>query len=154
MSETISRRSPASSQSGLTLVETLVALFLVSVVVVSLTALFTQSMRTNYRSRAATDATTIARSKVEELRALPFDAAQLDTGGALDPNAPQTGYWDGLDADGMPVSGNAVFTRLWQVVLPDVTNPDLKQITVFVRFDSPLVAQPITVQTTTLVSRV
>lgn len=134
-----------SNNSGFSLVETVVALGLLTGAVISLAQLFAISTESNLGSRTRTYAVVLAQQKLEQLRGLtygfgedglPLTDVESDTsasvatatGGtglspspasALDENTP--GYVDYLDGFGAPLGagpqppGGAVYTRRWSI---------------------------------------
>jgi Tfp pilus assembly protein PilV len=65
------------SEAGVSLVETLVALLILSFVSVSTLAMFSQGMRLNRAGSDYTSITNIAKDKIEELLSLPYVNADL-----------------------------------------------------------------------------
>jgi type II secretory pathway pseudopilin PulG len=141
-----------ASQSGFSLVETLVATTLMATAIVTLAQLFALSTRTNVSSHNTTFAAVLAQQKMEELRALSwgFDTQGLpisDTGSntAVSPitatggtglkpspsaalQEDTTGYVDYIDAYGNKVSKTdtpetVVYARRWSIT-PLPTNPN------------------------------
>jgi type II secretory pathway pseudopilin PulG len=130
-------------ESGFSLIETLIALGLVTGAVIALAHLFALSTSSNLDSKSMTYAAVLAQQKVEELRALAFgfgadglsvtdiesdtasDATTGGTGlspspmGALGQNTP--GYVDHLDGSGSKLGGGvappggAMYTRRWSI---------------------------------------
>ena len=65
------------SEAGVSLVETLVALLILSFVSVSTLAMFSQGMRLNKAGSDYTSITNVAKDKIESLLSLPYAAADL-----------------------------------------------------------------------------
>jgi len=146
-------RSRFSSESGFSLIETLVATGLLATAVVTLAQLFAVSTRSNLGSRNTTYAAVLAEQKMEELRALTwgFDTSGLPvtdittdttanpetpvggTGLAPSPttalNENTLGWVDYVDGFGNKLGGGttppagAIWTRRWSV-MPLPTNPN------------------------------
>ena len=150
------RKSPPrsfhpSSQAGLTLIETVIAiamLFVASGGIMSMAIVAT--LTTENQGHLAARTTEYAQDKLEQLIALPYNDTQINTtvfpaaatggtgmavGGSSDPAAPANGYVDYLCLDGNLAgtggctAGNWYYIRVWQISLPAGTT-DLKQITV------------------------
>jgi hypothetical protein len=141
-------RKKMSDESGLTLVETLTALLILLVGLLSLAQVlaFTLAVSKTH-GRDSSKATAAAHDKMEELTDLRFDdtttnltvnapytsdGVGLTAGGSIPPAAPVAGYVDYLDNEGArTTSGNSAYTRQWQVI-DDATVTDLKRIVVTV----------------------
>ena len=132
--------------SGLTLVETLIALVILSAGLLSLAQVLAFSVAASKtHGRDATKATASAHDKMEELIALQFDdtstnltvappftndGAGLTAGGSIPPAEPVEGYVDYLDTAGNRINdANAAFTRQWQII-DDAGGADMKRIIV------------------------
>ena len=61
------------SETGFTLIEAMIAMFVTVVGLVSIAGMFTMAMKTNASSRNLTTATTFAQDKLEQLGALSFE---------------------------------------------------------------------------------
>jgi type IV pilus assembly protein PilV len=96
---------------GFTLIEVLIAVFLLSAAFLSAAALTTTVVKGNASSQTLTTATTLAKDKIEELKA---DAYTSLSGGT-----------DAWNAEG--TTGGTYYTRTWTV-----TGTDPKTITVIV----------------------
>lgn len=139
------------SQSGISILETMIAVAVLLVVSVGILSMAMVSMTTteNQGHRAARTAE-YAQDKAEQLLSLPYTDQLSDTtvfpttfgtgtgltvGGSSDPNAPVAQYVDYLDANGnLLASGGGApagwfYERVWQVSTPAGTT-NLKQITV------------------------
>lgn len=68
------------SQSGFSLIEVLAALFILSLVALSVLALLTRSMQLNMTGRDYNSLVNLARNKLEELTAVPYNDADLTPG--------------------------------------------------------------------------
>jgi pilin/secretion family protein with methylation motif len=73
-------RRSGQRQTGLTLVELLVAFALLGFVLLAITPLFTASVRSNYAGNEYTSIHVLARDRLERLMSLPFSDAQLAPG--------------------------------------------------------------------------
>jgi prepilin-type N-terminal cleavage/methylation domain-containing protein len=69
-----------SSERGVTLVELLIALALLSFILLGIAPLFMSSVKANYSGNEYTSIHNMARDRLEALMALPFNAPQLDPG--------------------------------------------------------------------------
>lgn len=105
-----SRNEPASgpANAGFTLVELLIAMFLMTIIALALAQMVGVSVATNRASTDYVEATYAATDKMEELR--DIDYVTLAAGGSLD--ADIGGFSDILDIDG---DGNNDYTRRWLV---------------------------------------
>jgi Tfp pilus assembly protein PilW len=68
------------AERGLTLVELLIALGLLSFILLGIAPLFLSSVKANYSGNEYTSIHNMARDRLEQLMALPFNAPQLDPG--------------------------------------------------------------------------
>jgi type II secretory pathway pseudopilin PulG len=135
------------SQSGISILETMIAVVILLVVSVGILSMAMVSMTTteNQGHRAARTAE-YAQDKAEQLLSLSYQdktvfpttfgtGTGLTVGGSSDPNAPVAQYVDYLDANGnLLASGGAApagwfYERVWQISTPPGT-ANLKQITV------------------------
>src|SRR6266849_2009639 len=151
------RKSPHSSfhrlsQSGMSLLETLIAIALLLIAtggIMSIAVVATST--TENQGHLSARATEYAQDKMEQLISLAYGDSTTDTtvfpstntggtglaiGGSSDPNAPAAGYVDYLDKSGNPLSiaGGAApatwyYIRVWQISTP-AGSTNLKQITV------------------------
>jgi|SRR6266849_5848922 len=151
------RKSPHSSfhrlsQSGMSLLETLIAIALLLIAtggIMSIAVVATST--TENQGHLSARATEYAQDKMEQLISLSYGDSTTDTtvfpannaggtglsiGGSSDPNAPVAGYVDYLDRSGNPlaVGGGAApagwyYVRVWRISAPAGTS-NLKQITV------------------------
>jgi hypothetical protein len=122
-----------SDESGMTLVETMIALLILLVGLLSMAQVlaFTVVASKTY-GRDGTKTTASAHDKMEELTGLkftdtttnvtvnsPFPAGGygLRAGGSIPPLMPAPGYADYLDTVGArTTAGNAAYTRQWQII--------------------------------------
>ena len=144
-----SRLTP-HAEEGTTLIETLIALFVLGIAVSGLLGMVTMTAKlTEDQGHLAARATEYAQDKMEQLLALaygdvtsntavfpatPNGGTGLAVGGSSDAAAPAGGYVDWLDGSGnlLAVNGTAApngwfYKRVWQVTNPSA---NLKQITV------------------------
>jgi type IV pilus modification protein PilV len=85
-------------ESGFTLLEVLVTIVIISIALWALSALQTASIGTNYTSRRMSQATMLAQDKLEELKALAWNDAQLaDTQDNYKLDSNEDGKADGFD---------------------------------------------------------
>ena len=92
-----------TNQQGSSLVEVMVALFLIGICLLAVAPMFVSSMKQDAAGADISRASTRATARMELLRTLPFHA--LDSGGSL--TASVAGYMDETDAD---------VTVRWQIV--------------------------------------
>ena len=88
-------------QAGFSLVETLVALLLLSFGLLAVATLFFQALRQNAVSADAGTAAAAAASQLERLRLLDYDSAEMAPGGSLtaDTSAGGIDYFDASSPD-------------------------------------------------------
>lgn len=77
-----SRTADARRQRGMSLIEVLVAVLIMTVVALGIIPLFTRSMRQNREGSNYTNLTNVARGALEEVKGLDFNAPQLQIAGA------------------------------------------------------------------------
>ena len=70
--------TPLKNEQGFTLIEALIALFVLTVGVLGMMTLQTTAIRSNYRASTMTTASTVAAGQLEQLRALPFTSGPLN----------------------------------------------------------------------------
>ncbi len=155
------------NKGGFSLIETMIAMFIMVFALISLAQLMALAIVVNKnQGRDATKATGFAHDKMEELTGLAFTdtttnvsvspfsvtaSTGLSAGGNLPPTAPAANYSDTLDQFGArtTIPGSIAFTRQWQITNVNAT---LKQITVAVTsnksFRSGNGALPVTVSVT------
>jgi type II secretory pathway pseudopilin PulG len=143
------RRLPHGSQSGMSLLETVIALAILVVVTVGIMGLGVVALTTTEnQGHLAARTAEYAQDKMEQLMSLAWGDTTSDTttfpstssggtglsiGGSSDPSSPVTtpgtGYVDYLDASGQPTtsSGNWYYMRVWQISSYSAT---VKQLTV------------------------
>ncbi|MBN2243357.1 MAG: prepilin-type N-terminal cleavage/methylation domain-containing protein [Acidobacteria bacterium] len=139
-------RRKFSGQSGMTLVESLMAIVILLVGLLAMAQALTFSvLASKTHGRDATKATASANDKMQELTGLQFNDTTTDitvnppypatgtgltAGGSIPPAAPLAGYADYLDASGArTTAGDAVFTRQWRIA-DDPSGAPLKTISV------------------------
>lgn len=144
-------RNKMSDESGLTLVETLIAILILTVGLLSLAQVLAYTLAASKtHGRDSSKATASAHDKMEELTNLQFDdtttnitvnipytndGVGLTAGGSIPPAAPVAGYVDYLNVSGFRTTlGNALYTRQWQII-DDGSVTDLKRIIVTVTSD-------------------
>lgn len=94
------------TEAGFTLIESLVAIIVLSFGIIAITNLMTVAASSNAVANQSTAAATIATREMERLKALPFVDACLDEGGDLDDNVPDVAVPPALTAaDGTCVAG-------------------------------------------------
>jgi prepilin-type N-terminal cleavage/methylation domain-containing protein len=120
-------RKKSSAESGFTLVESLIAILILTTGLLSLAQVLTFTvMASKTYGQDAAKITAAAQDKMEELTNLDFtdtttnltvdppyttDGVGLTEGGSIPPTTPATGYVDYLDASGARTTAdNAVFT--------------------------------------------
>lgn len=144
-------------QSGVSLLETTIAMSVLLIATVGIMTLAVVAMTTTEnQGHLAARATEYAQDKLEQLISLAYNDCDpsgcsdttvfptansggtgLKVGGSADPNAPVTGYVDYLDTSGNPLTlgaggaapSNWYYIRVWQISTPAGTS-NLKQITV------------------------
>ena len=154
------------NKGGFSLIETMIAMFIMVFALISLAQLMALAIVVNKnQGRDATKATGFAHDNMEELTGLAFTdtttnvsvspfsvtaSTGLSAGGNLPPTAPAANYSDTLDQFGArtTIPGSIAFTRQWQI-----TNVNaMKQIAVAVTsnksFRSGNGALPVTVSVT------
>ena len=156
-----------TTQAGMSLVETLIALALLLIVSAGIMSVAGVAMSTTEnQGHLASRTAEYAQDKMEQLLALNYLDVSTDTtvfpavinpgvgqglaaGGGLNPNAPVAGYGDYVDISGNPVAATAKwqYVRVWQITAN--ATDDLKTITVLtqVRAD---IGQPANLPRTTV----
>ena len=147
------KRTKAGSESGVTILETMIASVILLVGIVGVTGLLTVAVIQNQdQGQDLTRTTMYAQDKMDQLMALNFTDNYTDTtvypsvafggqglGGVMagsttvggtNPASPQAGYVDYLDGTGKPLANStgAFFVRLWSISTNAGAN--LKTITV------------------------
>lgn len=116
----MNRRPPIlTNPAGLTLIELLVAFALLGTAVTSLFLLGSTSAQGNVRSKEHSAAASLAIAKIEQLKNLPFDHAEVSSG--TDGGA--------LDAAG---DSGGTFARNWTVTSATVSGVPAKNVSVTV----------------------
>jgi hypothetical protein len=145
------------SDSGTTLIETLIALSILATAVAGLLGMVTVTAKlTEDQGHLAARATEYAQDKMEQLLTLaygdttsntavfpatPAGGTGLGIGGSSNPTAPAAGYVDWLDVDGNLLISNGTtapagwfYKRVWQVS-PGGLNLKRITVTAIVKFD-------------------
>jgi type II secretory pathway pseudopilin PulG len=155
-------------ETGLTLIETMVAAVVLLIGVVAMMGMFGVAVSQNQgQGRLAVQTATYCQNKLQDLSSLKFTDSTTDTTvwppagsggtglcgalaagsvcGSIDPGAPGAGFIDYLDANGNRVGTEAAarFIRQWQIT-SDATGT-LKTITVYTRAVAPSPPAPPTV---------
>jgi hypothetical protein len=99
---------PTSDQSGSSLVESLVALFLISMILTGIAQMIGFTMLAHRVSEDLTAATVLAEDMLEQLKNTDYDT--LTAGGSTVADA--AGFFDNPDVDG---SGTPDYSRRWQI---------------------------------------
>lgn len=94
---------------GFTLLEILIAIFILSVALLGLASVTTMIIKGNASNKTLTVATTLAKDKLEELRSLPLTGT--GTGTTIPSSHSGTDYWGANQ--GAATSSNPYFTRSW-----------------------------------------
>ncbi len=98
------------NENGFTLIEALIALFVLTVGVLGMMTLQTSAISSNYQANTMTNAVSLATDRLEQLRSLSFNAANLNLANSPYTNIdPVTGYtvtWT-VTAAPAPMAGNA-----------------------------------------------
>lgn len=124
-------RPRAPRQAGFTLVEAMVALMVFTVGALGLLTMTYSSHQGVTTAEDVTNATALARSKLDELVRLAYNDTNLDAGGHDDGTT-------NMDETGTPTAGvfgadDGNFARSWDVAIPDA-NEQFKTIAVRVRW--------------------
>lgn len=102
------KNAPTKAQRGLTLIEVIIALFVLLVGLVSTIVVFMMATRANTLAQQIANGTTASLDKMEQLRNLDFDTdPSIQPGGDLENNAPN--YSD------LYTAGAFTYGRRWQV---------------------------------------
>ncbi len=138
----------SKNNSGMTLIESLIAMTILLVGLLSMAQVLAVSViASKTHGRDAGKTTAAAREKMEELNSLDFsdtsanvtqnapfpsDGVGLTAGGSIHPADPVQGYCDYLnETGGRMTSGSPSYTRQWQII-DDAANPNVKTIAVSV----------------------
>ncbi len=140
------------SESGMTMVESLIAILILLAGLLTMAQVLAFSVLASKNfGRDSGKATILAHDRMERLTGLVYTDAQLNAGGSVYPVDPVTGYSDNLKADGsLATSGISYYTRQWQII--DRTTPQRKTIIVSVRSNKSF--QYGTTPSTTLVTEI
>jgi len=95
--------------SGFTLVEALVAMFVTTLILLTIAELLVTGLYVHRSASDVTETTALAQERLEELRNRPYHL--LASGGSIAVNS--AGFSENLDIDG---DGNNDYSRRWQVV--------------------------------------
>jgi hypothetical protein len=156
------RKKGTLSQSGVTIIETMVAAVVLLIVVTGVLPVFIIGFQsTEQQGDIATRTTEYAQDKMELLMNLAFTDSTTNTTsatypapiiggpglggvmgpsttvGSIPPAAPVVGYVDYLDANGNPLgptAAGAFYTRQWSILTDSAATPTLKTITVVVTY--------------------
>jgi prepilin-type N-terminal cleavage/methylation domain-containing protein len=121
-----------SSQKGFTLIEIMIAIFLLAVALLGLASVTTMVIKGNAFGKTSTTATTLVKDKMEELKAMTYST--LPTGTLID--------YASADGTVQTSSAGAYYTRSWTTVPGTGTNT----ITVNVTWPSNRSVQLITIR--------
>jgi hypothetical protein len=145
--ECVKMKENASDESGITLIETIIALLILLAGLLSMAQVLAFGViASKTYGRDATKTTAAAHDKMEELMSLRFsdittnlaveppftnDGQGLKIGGAIPPAAPADGYSDYLDFSGLRTTADndPAYARQWKI---EKTSDTLKKITVVV----------------------
>lgn len=119
-----SRAERRSTESGLTLIELLLALALLSFVLLGIAPLFLSSMKSNYSANEYTSIHILARDRLEQLMSKPFNDASLSVGVHGNDQAPKLPD----PATGIPPAAGGVdnpFTITYQVLQYSIAGLDV-----------------------------
>jgi prepilin-type N-terminal cleavage/methylation domain-containing protein len=159
------------SQSGMSLLETMIALAILLIASIGILSMASLAMSTTEnQGHLAARTAEYAQDKMEQLMSLSYGDTTTDTttfpsvssggtgvaiGGSSDPNSPVTspgtGYVDYLDISGQPTTstGNWFYIRVWQI---SSFSTNLKQITVTAKVKAQVGAPSGALPKSTLVS--
>ena len=84
------------NEAGFTLVESIVALLILAIGILSLYTMVTTTLKGNSAAQAMTVSSTVLADKLEELIYLSYDDSQLDTDAANNPHTITTGLPEGV----------------------------------------------------------
>lgn len=111
-------------RAGFTLVEIMIAVFVLTVALIGLISVTVMVINGNDFSRRMTTATTLAKDKIEQVKRMPYNDANL-TAGVKPPD-----YWN---ADSSAGSSGAYFTRV-MTVTDNTPAANMKTVEVQVRW--------------------
>src|SRR2546428_11359842 len=121
------RRSARRGSGGFSLIEALAAAVFVGVALLAFAANSISLTRTEKSADSTSAAHALAQQKLEQLRSLPLDAAQLAAGNYNDDSNP-------LKTDG---TNGGIFTRAWTVSGANTPSLGLRTVTVQVTWRDP-----------------
>ncbi len=98
-------RSKPQNEAGLTLIEVMIALAIFSIGILAVAQLQILNAKNNTTGNISTQATLLARAKIEDLKNMPFTHAELNIGTHIDVNNP-------INIQG---TAGGIFTRRWSV---------------------------------------
>ncbi|MCH7823648.1 MAG: prepilin-type N-terminal cleavage/methylation domain-containing protein [Acidobacteria bacterium] len=100
---------PAPCETGFTLVETLVAMFVTTLILLSVAQLMITSLYVHRSATDLTETTALSSERLEQMRNTQYDL--LLPGGSIAVNA--AGFWENLDINGDGVND---YARRWEVL--------------------------------------
>ncbi len=100
---------PAPREAGFTLVETLVAMFVTTLILLSVAQLMITGLYVHRSATDLTETTALSSERLEQLRNTQYDL--LLPGGSIVVNA--AGFWENLDINGDGVDD---YARRWEVL--------------------------------------
>lgn len=109
----------ARDDQGFTLIETMIAIVVLTIGIFALYSMQTTSIRYNASANATTGSSTWAADQIEQLLALAYDAPQLSDG---DGNGVAGLNTTGATADGQAASLDQRYTIFWNIA--DQLNPN------------------------------
>jgi len=105
----IGHQNKKNSEDGFTLIEALIALFVLTIGVLGMMTLQTNAIRGNYRASTMTIATNLASGELESLRSAPFNAANINPANSpytrVDPATGYTVTWTVASVTSGPMAG-------------------------------------------------
>lgn len=99
----------APADAGFTLVESLVAMFVTTLILLTIAELMITGLYVHRSATDITETTALTQERLEELRNTRYD--ELVAGGSIAVNA--AGYSENIDIDG---DGNLDYSRRWEVL--------------------------------------
>ncbi|WP_456387874.1 type IV pilus modification PilV family protein [Desulfolithobacter sp.] len=87
-----------ASDEGFTLIESIVAVVILAIGILSIYAMVTATIKGNSSSNSMTIASIVLSEKIENLISLPYDHADLDADIANNPHTVMTGLPDGVNS--------------------------------------------------------
>ena len=98
-------RAEQKDEAGLTLIEVMISLAIFSIGILAIAQLQIWNFKNNTTGNISTQATLLARAKIEDLKNMPFTHAELNIGNHTDTNNP-------IDIQG---AAGGIFSRQWTV---------------------------------------